>query len=238
MRINENALFAYADSIRTAADHILEAPKERWGAKEEWSEKPDAEPKPGAFVPSGFPRLDALIEALPINWHYDAPYPSNKVNGAVMLMRHFSPEDSRIPAEITKGGIVVIEMPDKERFGSDNGYAAALAHELVHWSEMHDPSAPISAGLSAEERLSKAKDTKVEPAYIVEELTAELGAAMLLELCEVPQAIDDRAQYLSGYFNAVPPVFRDIAFKMAKERALKAVKNLVTDAESRGAALA
>ena len=83
---------------------------------------------------------------------------------------------SRTGARITHGGDAAfyqpsedrIVMPPRDRFGTAQGYASTMAHELTHWS-------------GAKGRLDRDLTGRFKSqAYAAEELVAELGSAFLM----------------------------------------------------------
>jgi antirestriction protein ArdC len=83
-----------------------------------------------------------------------------------------------------------IEMPARDLFKSDEGLQATLAHELVHWTG--------GAG-----RLGRAMSGVFgSPAYALEELVADMGAAFVLAglgLRPVHEPREDHAPYLRSW---------------------------------------
>jgi len=96
-----------------------------------------------------------------------------------------------------------VTMPPREAFDSSTDYQSTLAHELVHWS-------------GHESRLARTYGKRFgDEAYAVEELTAELGAAMICGAHGVrPSARADHAAYLSHWIavlRAEPMVLWSVA---------------------------
>lgn len=103
-----------------------------------------------------------------------------------------------VPATIAAGmpayhaGFDRVTMPPRETFVSTGDYQATLAHELVHWT-------------GHESRLARSYGKRFgDRAYAVEELTAELGAAMLCGAHGVtPSARADHAAYLANWISVL-----------------------------------
>ena len=83
----------------------------------------------------------------------------------------------------------VIYLPALSSFGTPADYYATALHELTHWT------AP---------RVSRLVDSKRwgDDAYAVEELVAELGAAMLCGHCDIP-ATSQCASYLANWLRVL-----------------------------------
>jgi antirestriction protein ArdC len=84
-------------------------------------------------------------------------------------------------------------MPPFESFFDRERYYSTLAHETVHWTK--HPS-----------RLARDFGRKKfgDPAYALEEIVAEMGAAFLCEHLEIPPAVkDDHASYIAGWILAL-----------------------------------
>lgn len=118
-----------------------------------------------------------------------------------------------------------VTMPPREAFDSVGDYQSTLAHELVHWS-------------GHESRLARSYGKRFgDEAYAVEELTAELGAAMFCGAHGItPSARADHAAYLSHWISvlrAEPMVLWSVA-----GAAQKAVDHLAAYAEARDAVAA
>jgi len=84
-----------------------------------------------------------------------------------------------------------INMPKKKSFKTPESYYSTIFHELVH-----------STG--AEKRLGRASITEMSefgsPAYSIEELIAELGAAYLCSFSGIlPKEIENSVAYISGW---------------------------------------
>lgn len=85
-----------------------------------------------------------------------------------------------------------VTMPPREAFTTPADYHGTLAHELVHWT-------------GHESRLHREYGKRFgDNAYAVEELTAELGAAILCGLHGVtPSARNDHAAYLQHWIEVL-----------------------------------
>lgn len=86
----------------------------------------------------------------------------------------------------------VIQIPDRHRFTSTAGYLGTVFHELTHWT-----SAPQRCDRQLGQRFG-------DHAYAVEELIAELGAAMLTGRYRIAnQARPDHAAYLAHWLEVL-----------------------------------
>jgi antirestriction protein ArdC len=85
-----------------------------------------------------------------------------------------------------------VMMPPRDAFDVSTDYQATLAHELVHWT-------------GHESRLAREYGKRFgDQAYAVEELVAELGAAMLCGAHGVqPSARNDHAAYLQHWITVL-----------------------------------
>jgi len=85
-----------------------------------------------------------------------------------------------------------VQMPQFGQFENPQAYYATLFHELTHWTGSHG-------------RADRPKGQRFgDPAYALEELVAELGAAFLcsdLRISDEPRA--DHASYLAHWANAL-----------------------------------
>src|SRR5690606_38822078 len=99
-----------------------------------------------------------------------------------------------------------ILMPPIESFFDRERYYSTLAHETVHWTK--HPS-----------RLARDFGRKKfgDPAYALEEIVAEMGAAFICEHLEIPATIkDDHAAYIASWILALQDdkhaIFRAASF--------------------------
>lgn len=85
-----------------------------------------------------------------------------------------------------------VMMPPRAAFATQDGFYATLFHEIVHWS-------------GAENRARRPKGQKFgDAAYAMEELVAELGAALLcrdFEISKTPR--EDHAAYLASWLKGL-----------------------------------
>jgi antirestriction protein ArdC len=113
-----------------------------------------------------------------------------------------------------------IHIPRPDQFKSREGYTAALAHELVHWT-------------GAEERLNRDLSGRFGArAYAAEELIAELGSAFVLaglELAPIPHP--NHAAYIASWL----PLLREDprAIFVAASQASKAADWLFAEVKRR-----
>ncbi len=111
-------------------------------------------------------------------------------------------------------GADTIRLPEFSAFIDAHGYYATLAHEHIHWT-------------GAKDRLDRDLSGRFgEDDYAMEELVAELGAAMLcghLGIADTPRP--DHAQYLSHWLRVLRNDSR--ALYTAASKATAAVKHLI-----------
>jgi len=93
-----------------------------------------------------------------------------------------------------------IQMPERETFTKESGYAATLLHEAVH-----------STGHMA--RLDRLKDTS-KKGYAFEELVAEIGAAFLCCDLGITNELEQHASYIDSWLKALKDD-RTLIFKAA-----------------------
>ncbi len=85
----------------------------------------------------------------------------------------------------------LVHMPNRERFNSEPGYYSSLFHELAH-------STGHSSRLDRKELTGKAAFGGYS--YGTEELTAEMGAAMLSGMAGIePDTLENSAAYIDGW---------------------------------------
>jgi hypothetical protein len=215
---------ALAESIHKRAIDILE--KREWKpGPDPWTGKADSKPEPARFEPSGHKDFDKVVQRLKPAFKYGGNQPMNAVRGDIFQLRMFAYFNDQKRLKPPKGSMFIV-LPHKSDFATDDAYVSTVAHEMMHWWETMDPEAPISHGLKDSSR-GVDPENGVDPHYIVEELTAELGSALLLRATNVDPNIENRAMYFAGYFAAVPPKFRDHVFAQAKTRAIKAVNGML-----------
>ena len=86
-----------------------------------------------------------------------------------------------------------VTVPEKAQFANQNEWYSTVFHELTH-----------STGHS--DRLNRLKNTKFgSPEYSKEELTAEIGAAALMNLCELeqPETFTNTAAYIDSWLTVL-----------------------------------
>ena len=91
-----------------------------------------------------------------------------------------------------------IQMPPHDTFGSAEGYAAVLLHELGHWT---------GAGQRLNRDLSGRFGTA---AYAAEELRAEIGSALMCAELGLPCEIPNHASYLQSWLRKLREDKREI----------------------------
>ncbi len=98
--------------------------------------------------------------------------------------------DNLVQAFCDAGGNY-INMPYVSQFDTQAGYAATLFHELIHWT-------------GATSRLDRESFKKYAQHRAFEELTAELGAAMLAGVTGVsPEPRMDHSKYLNSWIERI-----------------------------------
>lgn len=121
-----------------------------------------------------------------------------------------------------------IMLPGVAQFRSQESYQATLAHELIHWIETRHRAGNTDDGMTPLDHTLVNIGLKPPPkSYIIEEITAELGAAMLLERCGAEQDMDMRCRYAANYLALLPEGEREAAFKQATEHAEEDVDKLM-----------
>lgn len=125
----------------------------------------------------------------------------------------------RLGADVREGGVEafyspsrdLVQLPEFGRFTSAAGFYATAAHEHVHWTGHRS-------------RLDRVQDGGFgSESYALEELVAELGAALLMArwgLSTEPRA--DHAQYVAGWCRAISE--RPKALSVCATAAARAVK--------------
>ena len=93
-----------------------------------------------------------------------------------------------------------IQMPERETFTKESGYAATLLHEAVHSTGHGD-------------RLDRLKDTS-KRGYAFEELVAEIGAAFLCCDLGITNEMENHASYIDSWLKALKDD-RTLIFKAA-----------------------
>lgn len=93
-----------------------------------------------------------------------------------------------------------IQMPERQGFTKESGYAATLLHEAVHSTGHRD-------------RLDRFKDTS-KKGYAFEELVAEIGAAFLCCDLGITNEMEQHASYIDSWLKALKDD-RTLIFKAA-----------------------
>lgn len=156
----------------------------------------------------------AQIEGLPAK--FSLPAPVLAVVGDGKDWNQFAAQEAwlgNVPARLVHGGDKAffspfsdfVQMPPRKSFKSEQAYFGTLAHELTHWTGHKD-------------RLDRKFGVKFgDPAYAMEELVAELGAAFTMaELGLVPQIRDDHAPYIANWLKALKANSKAIITAAAK----------------------
>jgi antirestriction protein ArdC len=118
-----------------------------------------------------------------------------------------------VPARLEHGGDKAffspftdfVQMPPRESFKSEQAYFGTLAHEFTHWTGHKD-------------RLDRKFGARfADPAYAMEELVAELGAAFAMaEIGLEPQIRADHAPYIASWLKALKADSKAIITAAAK----------------------
>ena len=100
--------------------------------------------------------------------------------------------DRNASAAVYRPALDQIGMPPRERFADASAYYATLLHELIHWT-------------GADKRLGRLTAKRFgDASYALEELVAEIGAAMLCtELGLHKEPRQDHAHYLHSWLKAL-----------------------------------
>ena len=121
-----------------------------------------------------------------------------------------------------------IVFPRMEAFKSPADYRATLAHELIHWAGADGRTGRGGEGMDGFERLMMNITGAVPAAYAREEMTAEIGAAFLLDALGDDPGVDDRAAYVANWAGSQPKGTRDKLVDEAAEAARVAVDYLLS----------
>lgn len=116
-----------------------------------------------------------------------------------------------------------IAFPNPDAFPAGmTGFRATLAHELVHWTG--------KAGRAGRSEPVEGMDFfdhmfgRVPPGYAREEMTAEMGSALLLDELGDDPRLDARARYVANWASTIRDTdARDHAYAVAQKDAEKAV---------------
>lgn len=157
-----------------------------------------------------------------------------RIEGIELL--HDSGADAIITDYVNRSGIKLIEklgsrafyrpttdsvtVPEKAQFENQNEWYSTVFHELTHSTGHPD-------------RLNRLENAKFgSPAYSKEELTAEIGAAALMNLCELeqPQTFENTAAYIDSWLTVLRNDKKAII--SAASRAEKAMNFILGRAET------
>lgn len=208
----EHALAHYAAAYRPADDDETMP----FNVSEE-----DREPEYGVpsdpYEPTGNPKLDALLRAAKPVILYGG-VPAGSTQGQYLTAEGYVPPE-----------YYVLTFPRREQFtdkgaAGDAAYRSTLAHELVHWTKTLGRVPRKHEGITAFMRMIGV----LPEGYPIEELTAEIGAALLLDAVGEDPGLAERGQYIGGWMMPIPPDKRDAAFKRAATQARKAVDYLLS----------
>lgn len=231
--LNDDRLNEVEQRLRKRVDWILEDSKARWtdGGGQDWNTDAKGDPEDAPYEPSGYEVFDTLVRKLDPRFMYGGHQPMNASNPAWVMLRMMAKQAGLEFLPAGHNGGVVIFMPHFTEFKSAREYASTVAHELFHWWEMQSPQTYVGAGLKRPDAVPDKDNGGNDPAYIIEELSAELFTTLLLDHLGVEQDEESRAQYISGYMNGVPKMFRDDAWNIAKDRSFEALRRMLKHAE-------
>lgn len=154
---------------------------------------------------SGHPAFDAAVRALGPIWRY-GPFKPGYTETLYM----------------GEPGPNFIAMPGPERFRTPADYRRTVAHELVHWSQHADRANRPAVGMSPMARLFG-----ITPeGYALEEATAEMGSALLVDALGAEPDVSWSASYVAGWTREEGA--RDALLAKAAEQAEQAVDWLLT----------
>lgn len=142
-----------------------------------WHGDENEEPKLGAYEPTGFPKLDALVKAVNPRIKYGGDNASNSVQASI-LFQHLR--------SLLTDDFHYMEMPHAKDFNSLAHYAMVLAHELIHWAGIRDPEIPLSGIGSKLGPQVRSGDLRMPQDYAIDEMAADIGSLLLLKWADVP----------------------------------------------------
>lgn len=161
-------------------DEIRKGPTQPW-------RKDSARPIPvnfGFYQPTGNRKLDAILaNARP-------PIQYGGSESAVATFRHNEDEDGFVP----RGKSWIIQ-PSAEAFTNEADRRAVLVHELIHWTKERGRAQRHVTGWTDAERAQG----KIPPGYAQEELTAEIGTALVLDAIGEDPQYRRRAAYCANW---------------------------------------
>lgn len=144
------------------------------------------------YIPTGWPELDSLVVAAgPAVSYNAASAPEFAIEG--------------FPEDVTNADGVYtvpgrIEFPYPDQFASPEGYAHAVAHELTHWTQPAARANRRAGGMTQVDRFrSLFGTTPALQLYAREEVTAEIGGALLLDAVGIQPDIQMTASYVGGW---------------------------------------
>lgn len=197
--------FALTSSLVQAAAHATYARRgERYksptASTDDLTNDPD-EP----YRDSGDPAFDAAVRSLGPIWRY----------GPV------TPGYTELYGLGPRSGENFIGMPDPERFNTPEDYRRTTAHELVHWTQHKDRLDRDADGMSPLNVLFG-----IPPrGYGLEEATAELGSALLVDALGTKPDVPWSANYVAGWLRGAED--KDEQLREAGRRAEEAVNWLL-----------
>jgi antirestriction protein ArdC len=172
----------------------------------------DADDRPRVVLKSYSVFNADQIAGLPARFHARAIAPAPWVERLPVVAAFFE----RLPGEVRLGGNIaaydrrldLIRLPSPERFGSAEAFYATLAHERAHWT-----GHPSRLARDFGQRFG-------DPAYALEELTAELASAIIgAELGLAVDHLDDHAAYIGSWLAALSAQPRLVLSVAAKAQA-------------------
>src|SRR4249919_1410066 len=172
----------------------------------------DSHAKGDEYVPSGNARFDAIVRAANPRFHYGAiaGYSRDSDDGGKTFFDY-------------------IMFPPMAAFPTKQNYIRTLSHELVHWTQGKGRGGERApAGMSDTERFLAQLMGHMPASYVQEELTAEIGATLLLDAVGEDPKMEARAQYVANWESAAHPEYRDRLFTAAEADAKRAVNWLLS----------
>ena len=164
------------------------------------------------YVPTGNARFDAIVRAANPRFHY----------GAHAGYVRDSDDDGETYYDY-------IGFPPREAFTTNAGFIRTLAHELTHWTQGEGRGGEREqAGMSEFDRFLAMISGQQPLGYVQEELTAEIGATLLLDAVGEDVDMPARAHYIANWESAAPPEERDRLFTAAEADAKRAVNWLLS----------
>lgn len=173
-----------------------------------WHAQP-GEAKESPYEPTGFAKLDQLVEAVKPCIRYGGDAASNDVLLAILFDHH---------RDLINDTFHYINMPHAADFESPEKYAAVLSHELTHWATIRDPEQPLTGIGEGEATNGMGGNGRLPVSYVEDEMSADMGAVLIMRWAGVP--FDDRefANRLYAMASHVPADDRSAIIDKAKRK--------------------